>query len=88
MALNGLTGSAGLNFNAVNNTIYSGIRSQETKLRDTIANLSTDADGNISQADLLMMQQQTQQWTMMIELQSTMTKQIADSLKGIIQKAS
>ena len=88
MALNGLTGSSGLNFNAVNNTIYNGIRSQESKLRDTIAKLETDADGNISQADLLMMQQQTQQWTMMIELQSTITKQIADSLKGIIQKAS
>lgn len=88
MALNGLSGSAGLNFNAVNNTIYNGIRSQESKLRDTIAGLQADADGNISQADLLMLQQQTQQWTMMIELQSTMTKQIADSLKGVIQKSS
>ena len=88
MALNGLSGSAGLNFNAVNDTIYSGIRSQETKLRDTISNLQADADGNISQADLLMLQQQTQQWTMMIELQSTITKQISDSLKGMIQKSS
>lgn len=88
MALNGLTGSSGLNFNAVNDTIYESIRTQESRLRDTISNLSTDADGNISQADLLMLQQQTQQWTMMIELQSTITKQIADSLKGVIQKSS
>lgn len=87
MALNGLSGSSGLNFNNLNNTIYNGIRSQEARLRDTIANLSTDADGNVSQTDLLRLQQQTQQWTMMIDLQSTLTKQIADALKGIIQKS-
>ncbi|HET8597398.1 MAG TPA: EscF/YscF/HrpA family type III secretion system needle major subunit [Castellaniella sp.] len=88
MSLNGLTGSAGLNFNAVNDTIYNSIRAQESKLRDTISGISTDADGNVSQTDLLKLQQQTQQWSMMIELQSTITKQISDSLKGIIQKSS
>ncbi|KAB0607347.1 EscF/YscF/HrpA family type III secretion system needle major subunit [Castellaniella defragrans] len=88
MALTALSGSSGLNFNAVNDTIYSGIRTQETKLRQTLSDLSAKGDGNISQTDLLMLQQQTQQWTMMIELQSTITKQISDSLKGIIQKSS
>jgi type III secretion protein F len=88
MALNGLTGSAGLNFNNVNNTIYEGIRSQETNLQTTIAKLGSQADGNISQTDMLMMQQQVTQWSMMIEIQSTITKQIGDSLKGVIQKAS
>ena len=48
----------------------------------------TNADGSVSQADMLKMQQQVQQWTMLIEIQSTITKQIADSLKGVIQKAS
>lgn len=88
MALNGLSGSAGLNFNNVNNTIYEGIRTQETKLKSTIATIGAQGDGNISQTDMLMMQQQVQQWSMMIEIQSTITKQIADSLKGVIQKAS
>src|SRR5690554_2833875 len=88
MALNGPSGASGLNFNAINNTIYNSIRTQETRLRDTISSLNTNSDGNISQTDLLKLQQQTQQWTMMIELQSTITKQIADSLKGIIQKSS
>ncbi|WP_276807893.1 EscF/YscF/HrpA family type III secretion system needle major subunit [Castellaniella defragrans] len=88
MALTGLSSSSSLNFNAVNDTIYSGIRSQETKLRDTINALNSKSDGDISQTDLLMLQQQTQQWTMMIELQSTITKQISDSLKGIIQKST
>jgi type III secretion protein F len=50
--------------------------------------MRTNADGSVSQADMLQMQQQIQQWTMLIEIQSTITKQIADSLKGVIQKAS
>lgn len=88
MALNGLTGSTGLNFNSVNSTIYDSIRSQEGNLQTTLANMRTNADGSISPGDMLKMQQQLQQWTMLIEMQSTMTKQIADSLKGVIQKAS
>ncbi|NMK47584.1 EscF/YscF/HrpA family type III secretion system needle major subunit [Achromobacter sp. Bel] len=88
MALNGLTGSSGLNFNSVNSTLYDSIRSQESNLQTTLSNMRTNADGSVSQADMLQMQQQIQQWTMLIEIQSTITKQIADSLKGVIQKAS
>lgn len=88
MALNGLTGSSGLNFNAVNSTIYDSIRTQETNLQATLSSMRTNADGSVSQAELLKMQQQVQQWTMMIDIQSTITKQIADSLKGLIQKSS
>lgn len=86
--ISNIAGSAGMNFNALNETIYNSIRSQEGKLRSTISSISTDADGNVSQTDLLKLQQQTQQWTIMIELQSTITKQIADSIKGVIQKSS
>jgi len=88
MALNGLSGSAGLNFDNVNNSIYEGIRTQETKLQTTISTIGSKADGAVSQSDMLLMQQQIQQWSMMVEIQSTITKQIADSLKGVIQKAS
>ncbi|MFJ3463714.1 EscF/YscF/HrpA family type III secretion system needle major subunit [Achromobacter spanius] len=88
MALNGLTGSSGLNFNSVNSTIYDSIRTQETNLQSTLASMQTNADGSVSQAQMLQMQQQIQQWTMMIDIQSTITKQIADSLKGVIQKSS
>lgn len=88
MALNGLSGSSGLNFNNVNSTVYESIRSQETNLRQTLSTISTDADGNVSQADMLAMQQQISQWTMMVEVQSTISKSIADSLKSVIQKSS
>ncbi len=81
-------GSSGMNFNTLNDTIYSSLRSQENKLVNSVSNISKDADGNISQTDLLKLQQETQQWTIMIDLQSTITKQISDSLKGVIQKSS
>jgi len=83
-----INSGAALNFNAINNTIYKGIESQETKLRTTLTSLGNNADGNVSQAEMLQMQQQIQQWTMMIDIQGTITKQIADSLKGVIQKAA
>ncbi|SAI25061.1 type III secretion protein [Bordetella ansorpii] len=88
MALNGLSGSSGLNFNNVNSTVYESIRTQETNLRQTLSTISTDADGNVSQADMLAMQQQISQWTMMVEVQSTISKSISDSLKSVIQKSS
>jgi type III secretion protein F len=88
MAINGLTGSSGLNFNSVNNSIYDSIRTQESNLQSTLSSMGNNADGSVSQAEMLQMQQQIQQWTMMIDIQSTITKQIADSLKGVIQKSS
>lgn len=88
MAINGLSGSSSLNFNNLNNTIYDSLRTQETRLNRTLSAIGSNADGEVSQADMLRMQQEIQQWTMMVEIQSTITKQIADSLRGVIQKAS
>ncbi len=88
MALNGLSGSSGLNFNNVNNTIYAGLRTQETGLRDTISTIGSRGDGAVSQTDMLMLQQQISQWSMLVDIQSTITKQISDSLKSVIQKSS
>lgn len=88
MALNGLSGSAGLNFNNLNNTVYESIRSREAELRNTLSTISSNGDGAVSQADMLAMQQQISQWTMMVEVQSTISKSISDSLKSVIQKSS
>ena len=83
-----VSGSGGLNINELNNTIYKSIETHENKLRTTLNQIQNKSDGAVSQADLLMMQQEVQQWSMMIELQSTITKQISDSLKSVIQKAT
>ncbi len=86
--ISSLAGSAGMNFNTINDTIYKSIRTQENRLRNTVTGIGADADGNVSQTDLLKLQQEIQQWTIMIDLQSTITKHISDSLKGVIQKSS
>lgn len=79
--------SAGLNLDAVNNTIYSAINTQESKLKSNIAQIGQSADGSVSQAQLLTMQQDMGKWTMMIELQTNLTKQIFDALKNVIAKS-
>lgn len=88
MSLNGLSGATGLNFNNVNNTIFSAIRTQETNLQQTLQTINSNADGNVSQADLLNLQQQINQWSSLVSIQSTIIKSISDSLKGVIQNSA
>ena len=37
---------------------------------------------------MLEVQQQLQQWTMMTQVQSTVVKELGDTLKGVVQKAA
>ena len=88
MSISTLNDSSTVTFNTINDTLYSAVSAGENRLRTTLNNLQRDADGNVSQADLLRMQQEVSKWTMMVELQSSITKQVSDSLKGVIQKSS
>lgn len=88
MSLNGLSGANSLNFNNVNNTIFSAIRTQETNLQQTLQTINSNANGSVSQADLLNLQQQINQWSSLVSIQSTIIKSISDSLKGVIQNAA
>ncbi|MFY0478495.1 EscF/YscF/HrpA family type III secretion system needle major subunit [Achromobacter marplatensis] len=87
MATLDMNGSSSLSFNYINETIFTGMKAQEDKLKTTLAGLGATGDGNLNPTQLLQVQQQVQQWTMMTEIQSTMAKQLADSMKGIIQKS-
>lgn len=86
--LNGLSTASSLNFNNVNNTIYSAIQTQETQLNQTMQTISAAGDGTVSQAQMLELQQQINQWSMLVQIQSTIIKSIGDSLKGVIQNIS
>jgi len=74
---------AGLTFDYINSTIYNVVQNREQALLSQIGTLGA----NPTTADLLSMQQQLQQWTMTTQIQSTITKEVGDALKGIIQKA-
>lgn len=76
------TPTTGLTFDYVNSTIYNVVQNREQELQTQIAALGP----NPTTADLLNMQQKLQQWTMTVQLQSTIVKDLGDTLKGIIQK--
>jgi|JI7StandDraft_1071085.scaffolds.fasta_scaffold266648_2 type III secretion protein F len=73
----------GLTFDFINNSVAKVAQSKETELRNLIGSLGE----NPSTADLLALQQQVQQWTLTTQVQSTVIKEVADALKGIVQKA-
>ena len=52
-----------------------------------MTSMADNTDGALTSAQMLQMQQQVQQWTIMVEIQSTITKQLADSLKSVVQKS-
>lgn len=74
---------SGLTFDYINSSVAQVVRSRESTLQAQISALGT----NPSTMDLLNLQQQIQQWTMMTQVQSTLVKEISDAMKGVIQKA-
>jgi len=74
--------SNNLTFDYLNNSIGTVLQNKENDLRTLIGALGA----NPTSADLLAMQQQVQQWTLITQIQSTVIKEVADALKGIVQK--
>jgi len=79
----GASSTNGLTFDYINGTVATAVRSQESNLRTQISALGETPTAT----DLLVLQQEIQQWTMMTQIQSTLVKEISDAMKGIIQKA-
>ncbi|HSW03472.1 EscF/YscF/HrpA family type III secretion system needle major subunit [Aquabacterium sp.] len=75
--------TAGLNFDFLNGSIAKVVQTKESDLRTLIGSMGD----NPTTADLLSLQQQVQQWTLTTQVQSTVIKEVADALKGIVQKA-
>lgn len=76
--------NGGITFNSINNSISQVTTRREADLQRTISNLGDSP----TTADLLGLQQQIQQWTMFTQIQSTVVKEVADAMKGVIQKAA
>lgn len=75
----------GLSFESINSTVYNAVQSRENDLRSRIEAIGSQE--NPGSLDLLLMQQEVQQWSMMIQIQSTLVKELGDAMKGIVQKA-
>ena len=88
MATVGPVVGTGISFNQIAQTLGNITGTAENNLRGRIEALSQKPPEQVSQTDLLMMQADLQKWSMLIDLQSTVTKTLSDALKGIIQKSS
>lgn len=75
--------NSGITFDYINSSIASVVQSRESDLKTQISKLGV----NPTTTDLLNLQQQIQQWTMVTQIQSTLVKEISDTMKGVIQKA-
>lgn len=76
--------SAGLTFDSIVSSFSTAYDNSTTSLNTAIANMQTNQDPTA----LLQMQMAMQKWSMLIELQGTLSKTLSDTMKGIIQKAS
>ena len=77
-------GGGGLTFDYINSTVFNVVQNREQALLSQIGALGNSP----TTAELLAMQQQIQQWTMLTQIQSTVVKEVADALKGIVQKSA
>lgn len=75
-----------ISFSSINQTLHTVAQKMETNLANTLQDISSKEDPTT--ADMVKMQQEMQQWTLMIQTQSTMVKELGDTLKGIVQKAA
>ena len=75
-----------LSFTAINSFNTSVVAVNEASLGDKIAALNSKGD-KVTTGDLLAVQTDMAKWTLTTNIQSTLTKELGDALKGIIQKA-
>lgn len=71
-------------FDYLNSSVAAVVRSSEAALQARIAALDP---ATASPVELLLLQTDVSKWTMMTQIQSTLTKELSDAMKGIIQKS-
>lgn len=75
----------GITFGGIASTVTKAAETQEDSLQTELNAVSQKSDP--TPEDLLQVQAGVQQWTLMIQVSSTITKELGDALKGIVQKA-
>jgi type III secretion protein F len=74
--------SLGLTIDDIDKRMAGNIKRSEATLIDTMTNQSSTPEG------LLRMQKSLSEYTMTIQLQSTLVKELSDTLKSILQKTA
>ncbi|MDY6010062.1 MAG: EscF/YscF/HrpA family type III secretion system needle major subunit [Duodenibacillus sp.] len=79
--------SGGLNLQSLFTDMFSTVKTKAEDLQAKMTELK-GADGNISQEDMLVMQFEINQYNMLLEMSSTVSKSITDEAKQLAQRAS
>lgn len=85
MSTNPINANSGFDIQAMFNTMASTIETKGTELN---AQLNAIKDGNMSQEEMLSMQFQINQYNMLLEATSTISKSMTDEAKQLAQRAS
>ena len=74
--------TSSLNYEVINNTVMNAIQRREQLLQTTISSMGDTP----TPAQLVTLQQQVQTWSIMTQIQTTLTKELSDSMKSALQK--
>ncbi len=71
----------------INSTVMQAYVGREQALRKSISDLQAKG-GDVSNLDMISLQQSVQEWSLASQVLSTLAKEISDAMKGVIQKAA
>ncbi len=75
--------SSSISPNVVSQVGFTALETRETALRSTLESASAEP----TTMEMLKMQQQVQSWSMLVQIVSTIYKEVSDALKGVVQKS-
>ena len=75
--------SSSISPNIVSQVGFTALETRETALRTTLESASAEP----TTMEMLKMQQQVQSWSMLVQIVSTIYKEVSDALKGVVQKS-
>jgi type III secretion protein F len=75
--------SSSISPNVVSQVGFAALETRETALRSTLESASAEP----TTMEMLKMQQQVQSWSMLVQIVSTIYKEVSDALKGVVQKS-
>lgn len=75
---------ASISFDSIASTLGSSVSARESDLSTRISN---DPNTPLTAQQLILLQADVQKWTLAVSIQSTVTKELGDTLKGIVQKS-
>jgi type III secretion protein F len=78
-----ISGSTSVSADFINQVGLSALNTRETSLRNSISSVGN----NPTTVQMLDLQQQVQQWSLLVSIITTLYKETTDSMKSVVQKS-